>query len=104
MHGLIATGCSTVARTASTALVFLLAACAVVPPVGDVPSSVATPQMPVGRSWAYQIRDGYNHGLLRTLRYTVAGIQEGIVTLRVDDVQAGVASRATETAGEEPLQ
>lgn len=104
MHGLIATGCSTVARTATTALVFLLAACAVAPPVGDLPSSVAAPRMPVARSWTYQVRDGYNHGLLRTLRYTVAGIQEGTVTLRVDDVQAGVASRTTETADGEPLQ
>jgi hypothetical protein len=103
MYALSRIDSSTIARTMNAALVFLLASCAA-PPIGPVPPSVELPQLAVGRSWTYQVRDGYNHGLIRTLRYTVASNSDDTVTLRVDDTQAGVATRATETARVEPLQ
>jgi|ERR1700674_1743078 hypothetical protein len=92
---------STIAR--STGLLLLLAGCAA-PPTGPVPPSVEAPQLAVGRNWTYEVRDGYNHGLIRTLRYTVASDRDGTVILRVDDARAGVASRTTETIGGDPLQ
>ena len=104
MYGLIPTASATAARTASAALVVLLAGCAGAPPTGEVPPSVEAPAVRVGTNWTYQVRDGYNHGLIRTLRYKVASDREGTVTLRVDDAQSGVASRATETVDGEPLQ
>jgi hypothetical protein len=85
-------------------MTLLLAACAAPLPAGNAPASVNAPQLPVGKSWTYQVRDGYNRGLMRTVRYSVASVHDGTVTLRVDDAQAGVASRATETATEEPVQ
>ena len=75
---------STIARTMNAALVLLLASCAA-PPIGPVPPSVELPQLAVGRSWTYQVRDGFNHGLIRTLRYTVASNSDDTVTLRDRD-------------------
>jgi hypothetical protein len=63
MYALSRIDSSTIARTMNAALVFLLASCAA-PPIGPVPPSVELPQLAVGGSWTYQVRDGYNHGLI----------------------------------------
>jgi hypothetical protein len=106
MHGIIVTRSLPIARLAGAAAVLLLAACATSLPADNAPASVEAPQLPVGKSWTYQVRDGYNHGLMGTLRYSVASAHDGTVTLRVEEVQgarAGLASRAIETATEQPV-
>ena len=49
----------------------LLAACVSAPPTGPVADRVVAPDIRKGESWTYQLRDGYNGMVLRTVREQV---------------------------------